>query len=392
MKLNPTVKKLGLVSLFADISSEMLYPITPIFLTTVLGTSMSAVGLIEGVAEAIASLMKTYSGLWSDRLKKRKIFVSLGYFLSAIAKPLTGLASSWGFVLMARGLDRSGKGLRSAPRDALIAESVSADVLGAAFGWHRSMDSMGAVIGPLLALLYLSYFADHLRPIYYWAIIPGFISVLISLSVKESNSTAKKPQKKFPSLTLKKMSPEFKRYLIAWGVFSLCNSSDVFLLMKAKAAGLSLATVVLLYCFYNLIYSFSSPYLGHLSDRMGRRHLLIFGLFIFSCVYYLFTLANLSWHFFVLFGVYGIYMGATDGIGKAGAIDLVDPELKATGIGILGTVSGLATLIASSAAGFLWDHAGSNWPFYIGALGSLLAIFVFLSVPSTQTQPSLDQQ
>ncbi len=375
--LNPTVFRLGLVSLFADISSEMLYPITPIFLTSVLGASMASVGLIEGCAEAIASLMKTYSGMWSDRISKRKPFVAIGYLLAAVAKPITGASSSWTHVLFARALDRTGKGIRTAPRDALLAEAVSENLRGAAFGWHRAMDTLGAAIGPLLAILYLS--ANHdLRKIYYWALIPGLISVFLVLTLTEKKQSIQKATPKasfFPRTTLK---PAFKNFLCAWGAFSITNSSDVFLLMKTKAAGIGLTELILLYCFYNLSYALLSPYLGSLSDRIGRRRILIAGLLVFAFVYLGFSFASLRWEFWFLFSVYGMYMAATDGVGKALAIDLVGAKEKATGIGILGTVTGISTLIASCVGGILWDHFGASATFLYGACGAIVAILIFL--------------
>ena len=381
--LNSTVLKLGLVSLFADISSEMLYPITPIFLTTVLGASMTSVGLIEGVAEAIASLLKTYSGAWSDRVSRRKPFVAIGYLLAALAKPLTGIATSWTHVLVARGLDRTGKGIRTAPRDALLSEAVSAELRGAAYGWHRAMDSLGAALGPLLAIWYLSNHSQDLRKIYYWALVPGLISVLLVLTVTEARRSKAPLKEKFRVFPRTTLSRPFKGFLASWGVFSLTNSSDVFLLMKTKAAGVSLSEVILLYCFYNLTYSLFSPYFGGLSDRIGRKKLLLAGLGVFALVYCGFSAASEVWQFWVLFGIYGLYMASTDGVGKALAVDLINPEEKATGLGVLGTVTGIATVVASSVAGLLWDHVGPNATFVYGAAGALLAMVLLLRVPET---------
>ena len=382
--LNPTVVKLGLVSFFADISSEMLYPITPIFLTTILGASMASVGFIEGVSEAIASLLKTYSGTWSDRISRRKPFVVFGYLLSALAKPLTGMAYSWTDVLFARGLDRTGKGIRGAPRDALLAEAVTAKIRGEAFGWHRAMDTFGAAIGPILAVVYLTYFSHDLRGIYYIALIPGFIAVAFVISVKEKKLVYKKEiQSRSLKIKWSELSKDFKVYLFSWGLFSITNSSDVFLLMKAKEQGLSLNMVIFMYCFYNLVYSFMSPYFGKLSDRIPRKKVLIFGLVIFCFVYLGFSVASNNWHFWSLFGVYGLYMAATDGVGKALAVDLVDPRFKASGLGVLGTVTGFSTVIASTVAGVIWDHFGSSWTFVYGFVGALFCIIFLAKIKST---------
>jgi MFS family permease len=371
--LNPTVVKLGIVSFFADVASEMLYPVTPIFLTTVLGASMSHLGLVEGIAEAIASFLKTYSGLWSDRTLRRRPFIVLGYLLGALSKPLIGISHSWHGVLGARALDRTGKGLRSSPRDALIAESVSAENRGKAFGWHRGMDTLGAAVGPVLAVILMSMNSGDLRHLYYWAVIPGLLSVVVALTVREQKAKTTRQGWKNPLSARDELSGPFKSYLYAWGLFSLTNSSDTFLLMRAKSVGFSTQTVILLYCAYNMTYSFSSPWLGTLSDKTGRKSLMVAGLCIYSLVYVGFGFASQGWQYWALFLIYGLYMGATDGVGKALAVDLSPSHLKATNLGILGTVSGLCTILASSFAGVIWDYWGPSWTFYYGAIGALIA-------------------
>ncbi|MGZ3773431.1 MAG: MFS transporter [Pseudobdellovibrionaceae bacterium] len=370
--LSPTVKRLGLVSFLADVSSEMLYPITPIFLTAVLGASVTYLGVVEGIAEAIASLMKTYSGFWSDRIRQRKPFIWTGYLLAALGKPLIGVSHAWTEVLFARAIDRTGKGIRTAPRDAMIAESVPEQLRGAAFGWHRLMDTMGAAVGPLLAIVFLN-FSNEMRHIYFYAFIPGILAVIVALTVKEKMPKHKEVSKKSWS-SFFSLSKEYKYYLFCWTIFSLVNSSDVFLLLKTKQAGEDLHQTILLYCFYNIIYALSSPYLGGLSDKIGRKLVLIFGLVVFAVVYTGFMFATNLAHFWILFGVYGLYMGATEGVGKAFAIDLLDPDKKATAVGYLGTVTGISTLIASTVAGILWDHYGPHATFGYGAFGAILTI------------------
>ncbi len=349
----------------------MLYPITPIFLSTVLGASMFHIGLIEGLAEALASLLKSSSGIWSDRIRSRRHFVWVGYLLTAVAKPIIGVSTSWLGVLSARALDRTGKGIRSAPRDALLSEAVEPQFIGAAFGWHRAMDTLGAAIGPLIAIYYLKYHTE-LRPIYFWAFIPGLIAVAFVFGVDEKN---RKPDAKViqPKISIFNLSKNFRYYLTTWTIFSLANSSDVFILLKAKSAGLELQTTILLYCFYNLIYAFLSPPLGILSDKISRKWILSGGLVVFALTYFGFANATTFWDFFVLFGIYGIYMAATDGVSKALAIDLLPKEMKATGLGVLGTFTGLASLVASLAAGSIWDHFGSAASFYYAAIGALIA-------------------
>ncbi len=387
--LNRSVIQLGLVSLFADISSEMLYPITPIFLTTVLGASMFNVGVIEGLAEALASLLKSSSGIWSDRIQSRKHFVWIGYLLTAVAKPIVGISNSWPQVLGARALDRVGKGIRTAPRDSLLSEAVSADLQGAAFGWHRAMDSIGAALGPLIAIVYLKYHSD-LRNIYFWAFIPGLIAVAFVFGVKE------KPFKKASSLKTKfsffSLSKEFRYYLFSWTLFSVVNSSDVFLLLKVKSFGVSLETTILMYCFYNLIYALLSPSLGILSDRIPRKWIMSLGLAVFAITYLGFALATNVWIFWLLFGIYGISMAATDGVGKALPIDHLSYYAKATGLGVLGTFTGIASLFASIAAGFIWDHFGSSYTFYFAAAGAGLSAASLLFLKDPQKLYCLDQR
>lgn len=387
--LSQTVIRLGLVSFFADISSEMLYPITPIFLTGVLGASMLSVGIIEGVAEGIASLLKIYSGAWSDRTQKRKPWIVGGYLLAALSKPLIGMSSSWGHVLAARGIDRTGKGLRTAPRDALLAESVPSAYRAEAFGWHRLMDTLGAAIGPLFAISFLSLHPSELRPLYYWAAIPGFVAVGIACLVQESKTVLKLPRQAALRFSWRETSPAFRSYLGAWTIFALGNSSDAFLLLKAKHSGISLVSTILMYCLYNLIYAVFSPYLGKLSDRFGKREMLILGLIAFALIYTGFATSSAPWMYWALFGAYGLFMAATDGAGKALIIDLVPKHLKATGIGIFGTFTGIATIFASVSAGVLWDHVGPSAPFLFGAGGAIISAILLSPIHNpTRTTPN----
>lgn len=374
--LNATVIRLGIVALLADISSEMLYPITPIFLTVVLGASFTSIGIIEGVAEGLASFLRLFSGAWNDRFGRARWIVAAGYFLSAIAKPMIGAAHAWPQVLSARALDRAGKGIRSAPRDAWLAGSVSSERRGAAFGWHRGMDSLGATLGPLIALIFISQGTEGLRQAYAWALIPGLFAVLMVFSVKDAPVKVTTP----PSLFASVQAPRFKRYLWAWTLFSLANSSDAFLLLKASHQGVSFKQVTLLYCLYNVVYAVGSPYLGRLSDRFGRKPILIFGLVIFAAVYVGYAFATELWQFGGLFLVYGGYMAATDGVGKAMAVDLLPESSRSTGLGWHGLVTGLAAIGSSVTAGLLWDHVGAAWPFLYGAFGAVVSSVVLLAV------------
>lgn len=399
--MNRTVIKLGVISFFADIASEMLYPITPLFLTSVLGASMASVGLIEGVAEAISSLLKTYCGQWSDRIGKRKPFIAIGYFLAALSRPLIGFAHSWVDVLVARGLDRVGKGLRTAPRDALIADSVVPKERGAAFGWHRGLDTMGAAVGPLITISLVTASAESMRQIYFWSLIPGLAAVFLALTIHESQKVmapllpaeplSEPILKRFTtflagfSFRLKEMNPEFKKYLWGWTLFSLANSSDAFLLMKAQAMGVSLKVIILQYCAFNLVYALTAPYLGKLSDRVPRQYLLIFGMAVFAFVYFGFGKATEVWQFWILFLFYGLYMGATEGVGRAMAVDYCPPHLKATALGVVGTVTGLAAIVGSTSTGVIWDRFGSQMPFYLSAALTLIALGIMASLSQKKT-------
>ena len=378
-KLSPTVFLLGAVSLLGDISSEMLYPITPVFLTGVLGASMLSLGVIEGLAEAIASLMKAGVGRWSDRIQRRKPFVVLGYLCSALSRPLTAFATGVPLVLFSRGLDRTGKGLRTAPRDALLADSVMETDRGLAFGLHRGMDTAGAAIGPIIAFFYLKSHPEHWRGIFFVSFVFGLLCVGVSTLVKERVSLVKAAPEKG------ELSKTFKMYLFAWMIFSLTNSSDVFLLLKMKQSGVSLQETVLVYCFYNLVYACSSPVLGSLSDRFGRRPVLIFGLIIFAAIYAGFSFATSHLQYWILFAFYGLYIGATDGVGKAFAVDLTSPEHKGYSLGVLGAVTGVSAFCASVGAGYLWDHVGSGAPFLFGAVGSVTSAILFFALFSGQS-------
>ncbi len=374
--LPPNVIRLGWVSLLADISSEMLYPVIPIFLTTVIGAPVSVLGLIEGIAESIASLLKTYSGRLSDQKGRRKPFILAGYSLSAFAKPLIGLASGWWLVLFARSLDRIGKGLRTSPRDALLADSVRPELRGMAFGWHRGMDTLGAILGPLISLGLISIFTGHLRWIFFIAWLPGFLGALLVLRLQETLRKPPQPSPDFESpksLPHAALPPRFRRYLFAWGLFSITNSSDLFILLRAHQLGFSTSKTILLYTFYNITYAIASPLLGQLSDRIGRKAVLVSGLLIFALVYSGLAIVTQSWQLWPLFGIYGLYIAATDGVGKAYAVDLVAPEFRGTAIGLLGTTTGLATLVASSVAGLLWTYSGSPSTFFYGAAGAALS-------------------
>ncbi len=394
---------LGLVSFFTDISSEMLYPIIPIFLTTVLMAPMSIVGIIEGIAESTASILKVISGWLSDRTGKRKPFVVYGYSLSAIAKPLLALAYTWHFVLVARFIDRFGKGLRNSARDALIADSTDVEYRGKAFGFHRSLDSFGAVVGPLIALVLLYYLNGAYRLIFLIAFVPALISVaLLYFFISEKKGERREGIK----LKLSDFSREFRLFLFISIIFALGNSSNAFLIIRAKnifdvsgvpsfAASFgsigAVAIVVLSYVVYNITYALASLPAGALSDRIGRRNVLAGGFLIFSLVYLGFAFANKGYLVWILFAVYGFYIAMTDGVGKAFVVDLVPSEKRGTAIGLYYTATGLLALLASVIAGLLWDFVGAYAPFLFGsAMAFVSAVLLMALLPKRNQIKSLD--
>lgn len=377
--LSPNVVLLGWVSFFADVSSEMLYPLIPIFMTTVLRAPIEVVGMIEGLAEATASLVKPLAGRWSDASGKRRSFIFQGYSLAALSKALFAAAHGWPLALAGRVCDRIGKGLRGGPRDALLSDSVEHANLGKALGFHRGMDTLGAVVGPLLALLLLQLTNNNLRLILWLAVVPGLIGASLVMLVREQR---KPPVPREHVARHTAVTPEFKWFLAAWGIFAITNSSDVFLILKAKSLGLSSVSVVLLYTLYNLVYAGASPALGRLSDIMGRKRLLLGGLIVFSLVYAGFALAGQPSQLIVLFAIYGLYIAATDGVSKAYAIDLVPASAKATATGWLGLVTGLGALVASGTSGVLWDHVGPWMVFALGACGAIAAAVALAVIPA----------
>ncbi|MDP2841574.1 MAG: MFS transporter, partial [Candidatus Methanoperedens sp.] len=355
---------------------------------------MSVVGIIEGIAESTASIMKVVSGWLSDKSGKRKPFVIYGYSLSTIAKPLLAFAATWHFVLAARFLDRFGKGLRSSARDALIADSTEAQYRGKAFGFHRALDAVGAVLGPLIALVLLYYLDRTTRDIdasyrivFLIAFIPALISVLLMLFFVTEKAGERKDDLKF---RLSDFSRDFKLFLLISVVFAIGNSSNAFLILRANDifenfggvpsiitstfGSIAVAAVVILtYVVYNITYSFFSMPAGMLSDRIGRRNVMIGGFLIFSIVYLGFAMAKAGYLVWILFAIYGFYIAMTDGVSKAYAVDLVPADKRGTAIGLYYTATGLMALAASIIAGLLWDLAGASAPFLFGSATALVA-------------------
>ncbi|QGP93922.1 Multidrug resistance protein MdtH [Neomoorella glycerini] len=361
----------GLTSLLTDISTEMVYPLLPLYLTTALGASPAIVGVIEGLAESLASLLKVFSGAISDRLGRRKPLAIGGYGISALGKVFLVLATSWGWVLAGRLADRFGKGVRTAPRDAIIAEAAAVGQRGAAFGLHRLMDTLGASLGVVLAYYFLTGYRGDYRAVFLYSLIPAVLGVAVLFLVRERGSAGLQAKK--ISFNWRVLDPRLRSLLVVVFLFTLGNSSNQFLLLRAENLGFAPETVILLYLVYNLVYSLVSYPAGRLSDRIGRRTLLVLGYLAYGLVYLSFAVAKNPSAMWWLFPIYGLYIGFTEGVEKALVADIAPPEQKATLIGLHATIVGIGLLPASTLAGFLWDTFGPQAPFYFGGVAGMLA-------------------
>lgn len=378
--MNRNIIILGLVSLFTDISSEMIYPLVPLYLTAVLGASPAVLGIIEGIAESLASLMKIFSGRISDRLAKRKPLAIAGYGLSAVGKVLFVLASSWSWILWARIADRFGKGIRTAPRDALIADSCDAETRGKAFGLHRAMDTAGAVVGIILAYWLFTHYRGDYITVFLLSVIPAVIGVLFLFLTHEQVKGAVDKVKNFP-FSWKELDGRLRYFIIVSFLFNLGNSSNQFLLVRAGTVGFSAEQVILLYLLMNVTYLLISYPAGWLSDQIGRRTLLVAGYLIYGLVYIGFAVANNPEVLIWLFGIYGLYIGLTEGIEKAFLADTAPGHQKASVYGLHALAVGTALLPASVIAGFLWDMFGASAPFWFGGgMGLLSAVAIWFGL------------
>ena len=374
----------GIVSLFTDISSEMIYPLTPLFLTAVVGAPVAAVGVIEGVAESTASLSKTVSGWLSDRWLVRKPLVVVGYSLSAIGKPLLAASTVWPMALGARFVDRLGKGVRTPARDALIGDVTEAKTRGRAFGFHRAMDSVGAVIGPAVGLGLFELLHHHYRPVFAIAFVPAVIGVLALMLVKE-RKPRRRPRSGRPSAALKELGSRFYVFLGISLLFALGNSSDAFLLLRSNNIGLTEAETVSAYVLYNAVYASASYPAGIVSDQIGRRDVLVPGFAIFGCVYLGFALATSDWLVWPLFAVYGLYIALTDAVGKAFVVDYAPEDARGTALGLYTGATGAMILLSSIIAGEMWDRISPSAPFVFGATTGFAAaglVFALLRPPA----------
>lgn len=366
---------LGITSLLTDISTEMVYPILPIFLVTQLGASPAILGVIEGIAESLASFMKLFSGYWSDRIKVRKPFTIIGYAFSTVGKFFLYISTSWVYVLFGRVGDRFGKGIRTAPRDALIAETTAEGKRGAAFGLHRAMDSLGALIGVVIAYYLVVGYKGDMRNVFLFSLIPAALGVFVLFLIKEKKKVEFNIETKSKKIELKwsSLDKRLKLFLIFTFVFTLGNSSNQFLLLRAKDLGNPVPKVILFYLVYNIFYFLFAFPAAKLSDKIGRKKLLVLGYLFYGLVYLGFALNRNANAFWVLFAVYGLYMAFTEGVEKALVADIAPGNLRATTIGLHAMLVGIGLLPASLIAGLLWKYFGAASAFYFGGFMGIVS-------------------
>lgn len=371
-KLPRTVWLLGIISLTNDAASDMIYPLVPLYLASVLMAGPKALGIIEGIAEAVSSLLKLFAGVLADRTRHVKYWVWAGYGIAGFARPLLGITTSWLGVLVCRFADRIGKGLRSAPRDAMLAQSVDASQRGLAFGFHRAMDNFGAVIGPLVAAAMLAA-GMSLRHVFLWAIVPGVVVIVLAMFLKDvPREPAQKPVAF--SWTLREFPPAFRRYLIVLALFTLGNSSNMFLLLRARDLGLPQAQVPILWALTSLVAALLSTPLSSLSDRLGRTRLIVSGWIVYAIFYLILGMqTDNTWALWPMFAGYGVFLAATEGAEKALVADLVPRESSGTAFGWYNLVVGLFLLPASVVFGWLWQLETPLVAFGFGAGCALVA-------------------
>lgn len=377
---------LSLVSLFTDIASEMLYPVMPLYLQSI-GFGIVAIGILEGIAEAIAGVGKAYFGKWSDNLGKRLPFVQWGYALSALSKPMMALSPAITWIFAARSIDRVGKGLRTGARDALLSAEATPATKGRIFGFHRSMDTLGAAIGPLLALLFLAAYPGNYQLLFYLAFFPGLVAIFVSLLLKEPALDHQSKSKYFTFQSYfsfwTKSPPLYRRLTTYLLIFGLVNSSDVFLLLKMKDAGCSDQWLIGTYVFYNAVYALAAYPLGIIADRVGLKQTLMFGLSCFIFTYSGMAFATSNLHFGGLFLLYGLYAAATEGVAKAWITNIVQRQDAGAAIGTYSGFQSIAALVASSAGGLIWFKFGSS-VLFIGISIITFLVVIFISLNTTE--------
>ncbi len=376
-----TILLISLVSFFNDIASEMLYPIMPVYLKSI-GFSIALIGILEGIAEATAGISKGYFGNLSDKTGKRLPFVQIGYLLSAISKPLMAFFTAPLWIFAARTFDRLGKGVRTSARDAILSDETTAEYKARVFGFHRAFDTLGASVGPVLALIYLYFYPEQYKWLFVIAFAPGLFSIIITFFIKEKKSIHK-PIKKpgfFSYLSYWKIAGKnYKMLLIGLLAFAFFNSSDAFLLLLLKSKGLSDIQMIGVYIFYNLVYALLSMPIGILADKIGMKKILVFGLISFAIVYLGMTFSYEIWHFALLFFVYGIYAASTEGVSKALITNITDKSNTATAIGFYTSFLSIFTMIASSIAGVLF-MIDPRYMFVFSGIGVAFVAIYFLMI------------
>lgn len=377
--LNKNIFSMGAVSFLNDVASEMVFPYIPIFLTSVLGASVTFVGLIEGFADATASILKIFAGRLSDKIGKRKSLVVFGYSLSALAKPLLSIAMAPWHVLAVRFVDRVGKGTREAPRDALISSSVSNGDVGRAFGFNRGADRLGATVGLVIAFIVLPLINNNYRLLFLFSFIASAVAVLVlAFFVKEIPPRAKKEGEIDIDFSFKNLGVPFVVFLISSTIFALATVSEALIILRASGVGVPLYLLPIIYLVFNLVYSLLSVPAGALSDKIGHRNTYMIGMLIFAFAYILFANVTSSVTIWFVFAVYGVYAAFTDGVGRAIVADLVQEDrLRATAYGLYSAFTGLALLPGSLIFGFLWDKFGPEVAFYYGSLLGIVAFVIF---------------
>jgi len=384
-KVLSNIVLLGLVSLFVDMSTEMVYPLVPLYLTAALGASPAIVGIIEGIAESIASLLKVFSGYIGDVYHNKKRLAFVGYSASVLYKIFLLLAASWPGVLVARVIDRTGKGIRTAPRDALVAQSSDKKKLGGSFGLHKMLDMAGSSLGALLAFVFVATNFGFRRA-FLFSIIPAVIGILIIFAVREDKSSVPTSEK----LSLKglKLDGKLKAYLAVIFIFCLGNSSNTFLLLKAQERGFSASQVMLLYLIFNVATSVLAIPSGRLSDKFGRSKILVPGYLIYGLVYLGFSLLSARLAIVILFVAYGAYTAFISGAERAFIVENSPSGLKGTILGLYGMIQGIGLLLSSIIAGLMWDHINSNAPFVFGGiLGIASAVLIQIIIGSGGKSP-----
>jgi MFS family permease len=387
--LTRNVVILGFVSLLNDGASEMIYPLLPAFLTAVLGAGPAALGIIEGVAEATASLLKLYSGYLSDRFKRRKGWIVSGYSISNVIRPLIAFSTSWIHVLLLRFSDRVGKGLRTSPRDAIIADSTPAEFRGKAYGFHRAMDHSGAIVGPLAATALLLVYHDNIKTIFLLSIIPGVLAVsLLIFGLKEK--TAEGPRLASSTFNFRsawaEMTPGFRKYLGIILIFTLGNSTDAFLLLRAQQLGVPVTLLPMIWVVLHIVKMVFSVPGGMISDRIGRKRVIVAGWIVYALVYAGFGAASQYWHAWALFAVYGVYFGLTEGVEKALVADFAPVHLRGSSFGLYHLIIGVGAFPASLLFGLVWQQFGSSAAFGMGAALALLSSLMLAALAVKRPQ------